>query len=176
MKTATFGGGCFWCTEAIIKRLNGVQSVVSGYAGGSVEHPNYYRVCEGNTGHAEVVQVTFNPASISYKQLVEVFFLMHDPTMLNRQGNDAGTQYRSVIFYHTEEQKRIAESVKRQLTDEHAYDRPIVTEIVPYSKFYPAEEYHQQYYDRNEQEPYCRAVISPKLAKLRARFSALLKS
>lgn len=156
-------------------RLRGVAQVVSGFSGGTVENPSTYRVYEHNTGHAEVVQVTFDPSVISYKQLVEVFFLTHNPTTLNRQDYDTGTQYRSVIFTHDEEQKQIAELVKQTLTDEKVYDHPIVTEIVPYTKFYPAEEYHQQYYDRNSQESYCQMIINPKLSKLRAKFAALMK-
>lgn len=175
MQTATFGGGCFWCTEAVMMRLRGVSRVVSGYSGGAVEHPSYAQVCGGTTGHAEVVQVHFDPSIISYAQLLTVFFLTHDPTTMNRQGNDTGTQYRSVIFYHTEEQKQVAESVKQRITNEKAYAAPIVTQIVPYTKFFPAEDYHQRYFERNGQEPYCQVIISPKMAKLRAKFAALMK-
>lgn len=176
METATIGAGCFWCTEAVMTQLRGVSRVVSGFSGGTVENPSTYRVYEHNTGHAEVVQVTFDPAVITYKQLLEVFFLTHNPTTLNRQDYDVGVQYRSVIFTHNEEQKHIAESVKQKLIEEKVYDQPIVSEIVPYTKFYPAEDYHQQYFERNGQERYCQVIISPKMAKLRAKFAELMKA
>ena len=146
---ATFGSGCFWCTQAVFQRLNGVEKVVSGYAGGQVDHPTYEQVCTGTTGHAESIQVTYNPAKISYDSLLEVFWKMHDPTTKNRQGNDVGPQYRSVVFYHDAEQKKLAESYRSKLESEHIWDRPIVTEIVPFTKFWPAESYHQDYYERN---------------------------
>lgn len=175
-KLATFGGGCFWCTESIFKALKGVIKVTSGYAGGLVERPSYAQVCAGATGHAEVVQIEFDPASITYEQLVEVFFLTHDPTQLNRQGNDIGEQYRSVIFSHDDEQRSTAERVKGRLESESVYDRPMVTAIVPFENFFPAEAEHQDYYAKNPMKPYCQAVISPKLAEFRAKFRHLLRA
>ncbi len=172
---ATFGGGCFWCTEAIFKELKGVEKVVSGYSGGKIKDPNYYEVSEGNTGHAESIQITYYPKFISYEQLLEVFFLTHNPTTPDRQGNDIGPQYRSVIFYHDEEQKKSAEKVKKKIEDEKVYDAPIVTELVPYQNFYLAESYHQDYFIKNPDQPYCQFVINPKLSKLRQKFSSLLK-
>lgn len=178
MKThiATFGSGCFWCGQALFKNLSGVTEVVVGYAGGKNPNPTYEQVCSGNTGHAEVFQVTFDPSVITYKQLVEVFFLTHDPTQMNRQGNDVGEQYRSVIFYHDDEQKTIAEGVKFGLEEEKIFDRPIVTQIVPAKEFYPAESYHQDYYAKNPEAGYCQMVIDPKVAKFRKKFFSLLKS
>jgi peptide-methionine (S)-S-oxide reductase len=170
---ATFGSGCFWCGEALFKELRGVVKVTSGYAGGTTPSPNYEAVCSGSTGHAEVNQIAFDSAVISYDQLVEVFFLTHDPTQLNRQGNDVGTQYRSVIFYHNDSQRRIAESMKARLEAEGVFDQPIVTAIEPFTTFYPAESYHQNYYANHPDQAYCQAVINPKLAKFRLRFSAL---
>jgi peptide-methionine (S)-S-oxide reductase len=176
IQTATFGGGCFWCTEAVFQRLAGVEKVVSGYAGGEKPSPSYEAVCSGRTGHAEAVQVTFDPQVISFADLLEVFFATHDPTTLNRQGNDVGTQYRSVIFYHDEPQRETAEAVKRQLDASGEFSSPIVTQIVPYTGFFAAEDYHQNYYNDNSGQPYCRVIISPKLGKLRKKFAEKLKS
>ena len=164
VELATFGGGCFWCIEAVFERLNGVQSVVAGYAGGTTPNPTYKQVCTGTTGHAEVAQISFDPAKISYRQLVDIFWDVHDPTTLNRQGADVGTQYRSVIFYHTEEQRQGAEQSKQEA--QKNFTQSIVTEIQPLTKFYPAENYHQDYYRNNPQAPYCQFVIKPKLKKL----------
>jgi peptide-methionine (S)-S-oxide reductase len=175
METATFGSGCFWCTEAVFQQIKGVESVESGYSGGSVKDPTYYQVCEGTTGHAEVVQVTYDPKVVTYRELLEVFWKLHDPTTLNRQGNDAGTQYRSVIFYHTDEQKELAEHYKRKLDESGAYLRPIVTEIAPFTEFYPAEEKHQNFFRENGNYGYCRAVIVPKMEKLKEVFRDKLK-
>ena len=161
---ATFGGGCFWCMEAVYERLPGVRSVTSGYAGGHIENPTYHQVCGGDTGHAEVTQIEFDPAKISYSKLLEVFWQAHDPTSLNRQGADEGTQYRSVIFYHDKKQKLLAE--KSKLAAQSDFHKPIVTEITPLKKFYKAEEYHQGYFDEHTTAPYCQAVIAPKLEKL----------
>lgn len=172
---ATFAGGCFWCTEAVFQRLRGVHSVVSGYAGGKMPNPSYEKVSLGTTGHAEAVQVAFDPAVISYPTLLEVFWKLHDPTTLNQQGADVGTQYRSVIFYHSNEQKKLAEASRTQLEQEHTYSQPIVTEIVPFQNFYPAEDYHQNYYNTNTTNPYCRIVIDPKIQKLYKNFSTLVK-
>ncbi|MEX2156620.1 MAG: peptide-methionine (S)-S-oxide reductase MsrA [Gemmatimonadales bacterium] len=172
---ATLAGGCFWCLEAVFEQLRGVTKVQSGYAGGHVPNPSYQAVCTGTTGHAEVVQIAFDPAAISYRDLLGVFFTLHDPTTLNAQGGDVGTQYRSAIFYHDDAQRRAAEEVVRELEAEHVFDDPIVTEIVPLTAFYPAEEYHREYYRRNPNQPYCRAVIAPKVAKLRAKYLAKLK-
>lgn len=174
--TATFGSGCFWCSEAVFNDLKGVQSVTSGYSGGTKPNPTYEEVCSGHSGHAETIQVIFDPAIISYAQLLEVFFLTHDPTQLNRQGNDVGTQYRSVVFYHDQAQKKTAEEVKAKLDDQHIYSRPIVTVIAPLTEFYPAESYHQNYYANNPDQGYCQVVIDPKVAKLRKQFAHLLKS
>ena len=167
------GGGCFWCTEAIFKMLKGVVSVVPGYAGGTTENPNYDKVCMGNTGHAEVIQVEFNPAVIPFKDLLDVFFYLHDPTTLNRQGADRGTAYRSIILYTSEEQRLEAEGLIRDLVGE--FKDPIVTEIKPLDKFYEAEDYHKDYFARNIEQPYCEVVISPKLSKLREKYSGRLK-
>lgn len=175
--TATFATGCFWCTEAIFEELNGVLSVTSGYSGGSVPNPTYKEVCTGETGHAECVQVVYEPSKISYDELLEVFFEVHDPTSLNRQGADVGTQYRSGIFYHNAEQKEKAEYYKNELNKSGAYDKPIVTEITAFSKFYPAEDYHQEYYDNNKNSnPYCSIVIRPKLEKFEKVFAKKLKT
>jgi peptide-methionine (S)-S-oxide reductase len=171
MAKATFGGGCFWCTEAVFQRLKGVQSVVSGYTGGTVKNPTYYQVCSGTTGHAEAIQITYDPRTTSYEELLEVFWKTHDPTTLNQQGNDYGTQYRSAIFYHDDEQQALAEHYKQKLDASGLFPAPIVTEIVPFTEFYPAETYHQNYYNENAGQPYCRAVIGPKLDKLRELFS-----
>jgi peptide-methionine (S)-S-oxide reductase len=172
---ATFAGGCFWCLEAVFEQLRGVTKVQSGYAGGHVPNPTYQAVCTGTTGHAEVVQVTFDPAVVSYRDLLGVFFSLHDPTTLNAQGGDVGTQYRSAIFYHDDEQLRAAEETVKELEAEHVFDDPIVTEIVPLDGFYAAEEYHKEYYRRNPNQAYCRAVIAPKVAKLRSKYLAKLK-
>jgi peptide-methionine (S)-S-oxide reductase len=169
-ETATFGAGCFWCVEAIFQNLKGVHSVVSGYAGGTVEHPTYQQVCTGDTGHAEVIQITFDPAVITYEDLLDVFWRTHDPTTLNRQGADVGTQYRSVIFYHNARQKAIAEQSKRDIAASGVWRDPIVTEIVPLRNFYKAETYHQNYYRLNPNQPYCRFVIDPKIQKFKKDF------
>jgi peptide-methionine (S)-S-oxide reductase len=175
--TATFATGCFWCTEAVFEELNGVLSVTSGYSGGANPNPTYREVCTGETGHAECVQVVYEPNKISFDELLEVFFEVHDPTSLNRQGADVGTQYRSAIFYHNEEQRRKAEYYKNELGKSGAYDKPIVTEIAAASKFYPAEDYHQEYYDNNKNSnPYCSVVIRPKLDKFEKVFAKKLKS
>jgi peptide-methionine (S)-S-oxide reductase len=174
-EVATLGGGCFWCLEAIYDELNGVEGVESGYAGGTVPHPSYEAVCTGMTGHAEVVQVSFDPQVISYKEILEVFFAFHDPTTLNRQGADVGTQYRSVIFYHTPEQRAVAEQVIGELTAAGVWKAPIVTEIAPLSAFYRAEDYHQEFFRRNPGQLYCQFVISPKVAKFRKEYLAKLK-
>jgi peptide-methionine (S)-S-oxide reductase len=168
---AIFAGGCFWCLEAIFQDLKGVERVVSGYTGGRVPNPSYERVSTGATGHAEAVQITFDPAVISYRDLLEIFFAFHDPTTLNRQGPDEGTQYRSAIFYRSDEQRREAEAVIRDLERQGAFDHPIVTELTPAGEFYPAEAYHVDYYRRNPDKAYCRATIGPKVAKLRARYA-----
>jgi peptide-methionine (S)-S-oxide reductase len=172
-EVATVAGGCFWCFEAVFQRLKGVESVVSGYTGGSVPNPTYRDVCSGLTGHAEAVQVTFDPDIISYEQLLEVFFELHDPTTLNRQGADEGTQYRSAIFYHDERQRETAEAVKRRIDESKMYDGPVVTEISPLETFYPAEDYHQNFYNQNETYPYCAIIIAPKLRKLFKEFEPL---
>ncbi len=174
-KLATLGGGCFWCTEAVFVELEGVQKVTSGYAGSPVESPTYEQVCTGRTGHAEVVQVAYDPATIGYEDLLDVFFATHDPTTLNRQGADAGTQYRSVIFTHDDQQREIAESKIRSLNDEHLFPGPIVTQVEPLSRFWPAEDYHQGYFAGHASQPYCQAVINPKLTKLRQKFAARLR-
>jgi peptide-methionine (S)-S-oxide reductase len=171
---ATFAGGCFWCQEAIFQSLRGVEKVVSGYIGGSTPNPSYEAVCTGLTGHAEAVQISFDPSLISYGELLELFFAFHDPTTLNRQGVDEGTQYRSAIFYHSPEQKDEAERVIRELQQSHTFDAPIVTEVVPAPTFYPAERYHQEYYRQNPDKAYCRATITPKVAKLRTKYAARL--
>lgn len=173
-KLATFGSGCFWCTEAIFKRLKGVLKVTSGYSGGSMDDPSYEQVTGGTTGHAEVVQLAYDPTIIPYERLAEVFFATHDPTTVNRQGNDVGEQYRSVIFYHDDEQRKIAESTINQLGTDNTFGAPIVTQVVPFQKFFPAEDYHRDYYANNPDEPYCQFVISPKVAKLRKQFQHYL--
>jgi len=175
LQTATLAGGCFWCLEAVYDEIKGVHSVESGYAGGNVENPTYREVCSGTTGHAEVVQVHFDPSVVSYRDLLNVFFAIHDPTTLNRQGADIGTQYRSAIFYHDEEQKRIAEELIRELNAQQIWDRPIVTEVAPLDKFYVAEDYHQEYFARNPYQPYCMAVVAPKVSKFRKHFLEMLK-
>jgi peptide-methionine (S)-S-oxide reductase len=175
-QTATLAGGCFWCMEAVYDNLQGVTDVVSGYAGGTTVNPTYKQVCTGTTGHAEVVQIQFDPAVISYKDLLEIFFSIHDPTTLNRQGADVGEQYRSAIFYHTPEQKQIAEQVIKELSEEKIWPDPFVTEVTPISVFYPAEDYHQEYFANNPEQGYCQAVVSPKVAKFRKKFSSRLKA
>lgn len=172
-QVATFGGGCFWCIEAIVQRLHGVEKVVSGYAGGTVDNPKYRAVCAGTTGHAEVIQVTFDAEVISFEELITIFMTSHDPTTLNRQGADRGTQYRSTIMYHEDLQKAAAEKVLQDL--QLVYNNPIVTELVPLEKFYPAEQYHQNYYNRNGSAGYCRVVIDPKVKKLKAQYAHKLK-
>lgn len=174
-KLATLAGGCFWCLEAVFDEVVGVQAVESGYAGGHVENPDYRAVCTGMTGHAEVIQVTFDPKTISYKELLEIFFAIHDPTTLNRQGADIGTQYRSAIFYHDDEQKAIALQLIQELDAQKIWDHPIVTQVEKLEKFYPAEAYHQEYFARNPSQPYCQAVIAPKVAKFRKNFLPKLK-
>jgi peptide-methionine (S)-S-oxide reductase len=173
--TATFGAGCFWCVEAIFQQLNGVYSVVSGFSGGHVRNPSYKEVCNGTTGHAEVCQIVYNPSVISYLELLEVFWKIHDPTTLNRQGADIGTQYRSSIFYHDEQQKALAEEMKSRLNKAGIWHDPVITEIVPYKIFYKAEDYHQEYYFNNTSQPYCSAVITPKIEKFRKIFADKLK-
>lgn len=175
MQLATFGGGCFWCTEAVFEQVDGVEQVVSGYAAGHVPNPTYEAVCSGTTGHAEVVQVTYDPERISYTELLEIFFATHDPTTLNRQGNDKGPQYRSIVLTHSPEQMSDAEAVIAELTEARLFDAPIVTEIRPLEQFYPAEAYHQHYYARNPEQGYCNFVITPKLAKFRTKFADRLK-
>jgi peptide-methionine (S)-S-oxide reductase len=175
-EVATLAGGCFWCLDAVFRGLKGVEQVVSGYAGGTVPNPSYEAVCTGRTGHAEVVQVTFDAAVLSYRDLVEVFFGMHDPTTLNRQGADAGTQYRSAIYFHSPEQERTAREVIAALERDQVFDAPIVTEVAPATEFYPAEEYHQDYFRRNPGQGYCRAVIAPKVAKFRKQHLERLKA
>jgi len=172
---ATLAGGCFWCLEAAFQQLKGVSNVASGYAGGTVANPSYEAVCTGTTGHAEVTQVEFDPAVISYRDLLDVFFTIHDPTTLNQQGGDVGTQYRSAIFYQSPEQERTARATIAALEAEKVWDDPIVTEVVPLTVFYPAESYHRDYYNRNQDQPYCRAVIAPKVAKLRKVYLEKLK-
>ena len=173
---ATLAGGCFWCLEAVFDDLKGVLDVVSGYSGGKMPNPDYKQVCSGMTGHAEVVQVTFDPTQLSFHDLLEVFFTIHDPTTLNRQGADVGTQYRSAIFYHTPEQKETAEQVIRELTAAGVWGQPIITELKPFSVFYPAEDYHQEYFARNPDQGYCRVVIAPKVAKFRKKYLERLKA
>lgn len=172
---ATLAGGCFWCLEAVFDDLEGVESVASGYMGGKVTDPTYEQVCAGNTGHAEVVQLEFDPAVVSFEDILKVFFVIHDPTTLNRQGNDAGTQYRSAIFYHSPEQKTTAERVIADITGARVYRDSIVTEVAPASTFYVAEGYHQEYFARNPYQPYCQAVVAPKVAKFRKHFTERLK-
>ena len=173
---ATLGGGCFWCLEPLFDSLDGVHSVESGYSGGHIENPSYRQVCTGTTGHAEVVRVTFDPERISYGDLLEVFFSAHDPTTKDRQGNDVGPQYRSVIFYHSPEQERIARETVARLDDSGEHGAPIVTEIAPFESFYEAEDYHQEYFERNPNQPYCRILIAPKVAKFRKAYAERLKS
>ena len=175
MEVTTLGGGCFWCIEAAFDEINGVVKVESGYSGGTTQSPTYNQVCTGTTGHAEVVQVTFDPNIISFKEILEIFFTTHDPTTLNRQGADVGTQYRSAIFYHNEKQKEVAEQVIAELEAAKVWGSPIVTQVEPFRKFYPAEEYHKGYFARNPHAGYCRVVIAPKIAKLRKKYWEKLK-
>nr|WP_037573693.1 peptide-methionine (S)-S-oxide reductase MsrA [Sporocytophaga myxococcoides] len=175
LDTATFGAGCFWCVEAIFQDMKGVQKVVSGYTGGQVDNPTYKEVCTGNTGHAEVIQIYYDPAVVSFKDLLEVFWQTHDPTTLNRQGNDEGTQYRSAVFYHNAEQKELSEKYKKELDQSGAFSSPIVTEIVPISKFFAAEDYHQNYFNLNKGQPYCTYVIKPKVEKFKKVFGDKVK-
>jgi len=175
-EVATLAGGCFWCLEAVYDELQGVQRVVSGYTGGEVPNPSYQQVCTGKTGHAEVVQITYDPNVVTYRDLLEIFFTIHDPTTLNRQGADIGTQYRSAIFYHNEEQQRAAEEIIAELERERAFASSIVTEVAPLQEFYPAEDYHQDYYENNPNQAYCMVVVAPKLAKFRKKFAELRKA
>jgi len=174
--TATVAGGCFWCLEAVYDQMKGVVAVESGYIGGQIDHPTYEAVCGGRTGHAEAVRITFDPAVVSYRELLEVFFVIHDPTTLNRQGHDVGTQYRSAIFYHAPEQKQIAEEVIAGVTKEKLYANPVVTEITPAGTWYEAEPYHQEYFVRNPLQGYCTAIVGPKVAKFRKQFASKLKT
>lgn len=176
MERATLGGGCFWCLEAVYERVEGVSAVRSGYAGGAVPDPTYEQVCTGTTGHAEVVQVTFDPGSIGYEEILEIFFAIHDPTTRDRQGADVGTQYRSVIFHHSDAQRDIARRVVARLEEARIWDAPLVTEIVPLDRFYSAEDYHQGYFRTNPQQPYCQVVVAPKVAKFRRKFAHRLKA
>jgi peptide-methionine (S)-S-oxide reductase len=175
LETATLAAGCFWCVEAIFDDLKGVEDVVSGYSGGHTDHPTYQEVCSETTGHAEVIQIRFAPDELSYKELLQIYFTVHDPTTLNRQGNDIGSSYRSAIFYHSDAQKQTAEDVIAELTAERLYDDPIVTEVKPFTKFWPAEDYHQEYFANNPGQPYCAAVVAPKVAKFRQKFLQRLK-
>ena len=174
-ETATLGGGCFWCTEAVFDQLRGVEKVESGYSGGKVANPSYEQVCSGRTGHAESIQVTYDPAVISYREILQIFFTVHDPTTLDRQGADVGTQYRSAIFYNNDEQRMIAEQVIKEVNSEKIWKHPIVTELAPFNAFYKAEDYHQQYFEKNPDAPYCQVVIEPKVAKLRQHYFEKLK-
>lgn len=174
-EVATLGGGCFWCLEAAFDQVRGVEEVVSGYSGGFVVNPTYRQVCDGKTGHAEVTQLTFDPAVITFREILEIFFALHDPTTLNRQGADVGPQYRSAIFYHSPEQKATAQAVIAELNAAQIFDKPIITEVTGVTRFYPAEDYHQEYYSNNPNQPYCQVVVSPKVAKLRKNFAGKLK-
>jgi peptide-methionine (S)-S-oxide reductase len=176
LETATLGGGCFWCVEAVYRETAGVISVISGYMGGRSPHPSYEDVCSGTSGHVEVVQIQFSPATISFRDVLEIFFATHDPTTLNRQGNDSGTQYRSVVFYHSPEQKTIAEDLIRELDAEKAFAGPIVTAVEPATAFYPAEDYHQKYFENHPWQPYCAFVVSPKVQKFRKKFASRVKA
>jgi peptide-methionine (S)-S-oxide reductase len=175
LDTATLGAGCFWCTEAQFELLDGVISSTSGFSGGTIKNPSYKEVCNGNTGHAEVIQVVYDTTKLNYADILQAFFSSHDPTQLNRQGNDVGTQYRSVIFYHNEDQKKTAEAVKRELDQSGAYNEPIVTEIAPFTVFYKAENYHQNYFNENGEQPYCQFVVAPKVEKFKKVFKDKLK-
>lgn len=176
LELATLAGGCFWCIEAVLREVEGVDKVVSGYTGGTTPDPTYRQVCTGQTGHAEAVQVSFNPAIISFREILEIFFSVHDPTTLNRQGADKGTQYRSAIFYHNEQQRDTAVELIKELNDAHLWDKPIVTQVVSLDTFYPAEDYHQEYFSRNPEQWYCQTVISPKVNKLRKKWAERLKT
>ena len=173
---ATLAGGCFWCMEAVYKEVKGVQRVISGYTGGKKENPTYEQVCNDNTGHAEAVDITFSPDVISYHEILEIFFTVHDPTTINRQGNDTGTQYRSAVFFHNEAQKMIAEQVIKEINAAHIWNSPIVTELKPYGKFFSAEDYHRDYFERNPQQSYCQVIIAPKVAKFRKKWESKLKA
>lgn len=175
MEIATFGAGCFWCVEAVFQRVKGVEKVVSGYSGGARKNPTYEQVCTGTTGHAEVCQITFDSAVVKFEELLEIFWMVHDPTQLNRQGNDVGTQYRSVIFYHSDEQRKIADYFKKKLDESKSYSNPIVTEISPIAEFYPAEDYHQNYFNQNPGQGYCQFVVKPKVDKFKKVFHSKLK-
>lgn len=175
LPSITLGGGCFWCTEAVFERVRGITQVQSGYCNGAVLQPTYEQVCTGRTGHNEVVRLTFDPAIISVQQILEIFFAIHDPTTLNRQGNDVGTQYRSGIYFHTPEQQQVAQAMLEQLAQERVFDAPLTTELLPEQNFWPAEDYHAQYYARNPSQGYCAAIIGPKLAKFRQTFTQFLK-
>lgn len=175
LAVATFGNGCFWCTEAIFQQLKGVETVLPGYTGGQVKNPTYKEVCTGSTGHAEAIQITYDPEVITYRELLDVFFYTHDPTTLNRQGGDVGTQYRSAIFFHNKEQESDAKTIIAQLTEEGVYDDPIVTEVSPIDVFYQAEDYHRNYYNNNKNQGYCRAVINPKLDKFMKKYGSKTK-
>ena len=175
MEVATLASGCFWCIEAVFREVDGVENVVSGYTGGATVNPTYQKVCTGKTGHAEAVQVSFNPFKISYREILEIFFSVHDPTTLNRQGADTGTQYRSAIFYHNEQQKAIAEELIGELNKAHLWKQPIVTQIVPLDTFYPGEDYHREYFSRHPEQAYCQMVISPKVSEFRKRWAKRLK-
>lgn len=174
-EVATLAGGCFWCLEAVFREVDGVESVTSGYTGGTTLNPTYEQVCSNKTGHAEAVQLTFDPARISYREILEIFFSVHDPTTRNRQGPDTGTQYRSAIFYHNEQQKAIAEGLIRELDESRLWEKPIVTQIAPLDRFYPAEDYHQEYFSRHPEQAYCQMVISPKVNKFRKQWAKRLK-
>ncbi|MEH3112975.1 peptide-methionine (S)-S-oxide reductase MsrA [Pedobacter terrae] len=176
MQIATFGGGCFWCTEAVFKTLNGVTQVTSGYMGGTLKHPTYMEICNGDTGHAEVIQIAFDENVITFNELLLIFFKTHNPTTLNRQGNDVGTQYRSVVFYENDDQKMQTEKMIADLTEQHIFDKPIATEVAPVAEFYEAEDYHQNYFGHNQSKPYCAFVIQPKLNKFVADFKDKVKS
>ncbi len=175
-ETIVLGGGCFWCTEAVYVKVKGIADVESGYSNGHVERPGYEQVCSGETGHAEVVKLTYDPAQISVRQILEIFFVIHDPTTLNRQGADAGTQYRSGIYYTTPEQERVAQELIRQMTEENLFGKPIVTELKPVANYWPAEEYHQDFFEKNPYQGYCMAVAAPKVAKFRKTFAELVKA
>jgi len=176
LETIVLGGGCFWCTEAVYVKVRGVTEVESGYSNGTVERPTYEQVCTGTTGHNEVVKLTYDPAQIGIRQILEIFFVIHDPTTLNLQGNDVGTQYRSGIYYTTEEQKRVAQDLIRQMTEDQLFGRPIVTEVLPLANYWPAEEYHQDFFEKNPHQGYCVAVAAPKVAKFRKTFADLVKA
>ena len=175
IEVTTLGAGCFWCTEAVFSQLKGVEKIEPGYSGGNLENPSYEQVSTGKTGHAEVAQITFDPAVISFKEILQIFFSTHDPTSLNRQGADIGTQYRSVIFHHNDEQKAITEQVIKEFSEEGAFDAPIVTQVEPLKAFYKAEDYHREYYSRHPEQPYCRVVIAPKIGKFRQLYLSKLK-